>query len=185
VSGKGVPASLFMAMVTGAFKFFAGPLNAPNDVLKNLNAKLVKESSSNLFVTVFYSVFDMKEKTFAYANGGHLPVIHLSQGRDPEFLDTAEGTPLGLMDGEFSGGKTQFVSGDVFLFYTDGITEAMNRKGEMYEKERLLKIAALSKYFSAEDIVKTIEKDVRQFEPKHLQHDDMTIIAVKIKRTLA
>lgn len=104
VSGKGVPASLFMAMVTGAFKFFATAGTKPENVLASLNSKLVKESSSNLFVTMFYLAFDLKKMSVEYSNGGHLPVILLRDKEDGvQFLDVSEGAPLGLMENPYSG----------------------------------------------------------------------------------
>ncbi|MFH1190231.1 MAG: SpoIIE family protein phosphatase [Candidatus Omnitrophota bacterium] len=179
VSGKGVPASLFMAMSVGAFRTFAQPAARPEEVLANMNVKLSKESSSNLFVTVFYSVFDMKSRSLAYANGGHLPVLYIGKESPARFLDVDEGAPLGLMDGPYSGGRMDFGPGGTFIFYTDGVTEAMNSKGDMYGKERLVAVAENNKLLPAGKILDEIEKDVRRFEPGSSQHDDITIVVVK------
>lgn len=181
VSGKGVPASLFMAMVTGEFRFFAMPRVPPQDVLYSLNSRLVKESASNLFVTIFYMIFDMKNNTVAYSNGGHLPVIHLSADeKEVKFLDVSEGTPLGLMEGPYSTNTLNFRKGDIFVLYTDGITEAMNPRGELYGKERLAKSIELHRDAASKILLNAVEKDVRKFEPKSRQHDDMTVIVIKI-----
>jgi Serine phosphatase RsbU, regulator of sigma subunit len=180
VSGKGVPASLFMAMVSGAFKSFALPMAAPEKVLFELNTKLVKESRSNLFVTVFYAIFDLTSKSFKYANGGHLPALYLAKNRTSELLNVKDGTPLGLMDGEYSGSARQFGEGDIFVFYTDGVTEAMNAKGEMYEIGRLTSLVEKYRDSTPEAMLDIIEKDLRKFEPKTTQHDDITFIVVKI-----
>lgn len=180
VSGKGVPASLFMAMSVGAFRSFALPEAPPEVVLANLNSKLVKESSSNLFVTMFYSVFDLKNKKVIYGSGGHLPVLYLSRSGESSFLDVDEGSPLGLMEGAYSGGRAHFGAGDMFVFYTDGVTEAMNAKADMYGRERLLSVAEKHRSLSAGKMVEEIGADVRHFEPKAMQHDDITVIVVKI-----
>ena len=180
VSGKGIPASLFMAMVAGAFKFFAATDINPNDALAGLNAKLVKESSSGLFVTIFYAILDLKNKTIVYANGGHLPGLFLRGKEEPVFLDTTEGMPLGLMECAYSSGKIDIREGDAIVFYTDGVTEAMNRSKEMYGKERLSLIVRENAHLSSEKMLSCIEKDVRKFEPKNDQHDDITIITIKI-----
>lgn len=180
VSGKGVPAALFMAMVTGAFRSFALPGRSPEKVLEELNLKLSKESASNLFVTVFYMIFDMANRSAVFGNGGHLPVLRLPKSGAAQFLDVKEGAPLGLMEGPYSGGEVKFEKGDTFIFYTDGITEAMNQKSDMYGKERLEAVAAKNRALGATALAAAIEKDVRRFEPKSQQHDDMTIIAVKI-----
>ncbi len=180
VSGKGIPASLFMAMVTGAVKFFATPQERPSDVLSMLNSKLIKESSSNLFVTMFYVIFDIKNKKMAYSNGGHLPLMHLSRGKGLEFLDTEVGAPLGLMEGPYSDKEVDIKIGDIFIFYTDGITEAMDARREMYGKERLASVVETHKVLSSKDILSAIERDVRKFEPRSKQHDDMTMVGIKI-----
>lgn len=180
VSGKGVPAALFMAMVVGAFKTFATPAAKPEEVLSHLNSKLEKESSSNLFVTVYYSIFDMKDKVFVYGNGGHLPVLYLDREGRSQFLDVEEGAPLGLMDGSYSGKRINFDKGDTFIYYTDGITEAMNPKSDMYGSQRLLAAAEKARHLPADKLAEAIEKDVRKFEPKSQQHDDITVIVVKI-----
>lgn len=180
VSGKGIPASLFMAMTVGAFKSFALSSAHPEGVLSSLNSKLINESSSNLFVTVFYAIFDFKDMTLSYANGGHLPVLHLPAAEEAQFLDVKDGAPLGLMEGAYSAAKTPFNKNDVFIFYTDGITEAMNQRREMYEKERLTTIAKANRHMTSKQILAAIEKDVRKFEPKSSQHDDMTLIVIKI-----
>jgi sigma-B regulation protein RsbU (phosphoserine phosphatase) len=180
VSGKGVPAALFMAMVVGAFRTFALSGAKPEEVLASLNTKFVKESAHNLFVTVFYSMFDMKAKSFIYGNGGHLPVLYLPKAGEVQFLDVKEGAPIGLMDGPYTGGEIKFDKGDTFIYYTDGITEAMNQKSDMYGKERLQAAVEKSRSLPADKLAEAIEKDVRKFEPKSQQHDDITIIVVKI-----
>lgn len=181
VSGKGIPASLFMAMVSGSFRSFAVPKAEPANVLRELNAKLVKESSSNLFVTLFYAVFDMNQKEVAFANGGHLPMLRLGSAGTAEFFDTSDGMPLGLMEGDYAGGSTFIRAGDIFVFYTDGATEAMNRRGEMFGKERLAESVRKNMQKSASDIVGVIVKTIREFEPAGSQHDDITVIVIKVK----
>ncbi len=180
VSGKGIPASLFMAMVAGSFKSFCKLYRHPGEVLFNLNEKLVEESASNLFVTMFYAIFDMKEMAVTYANGGHLALAHARRNGDIKFLDVKEGMPLGLVQGPYSENRTDFEDGDLFVFYTDGVTEAMNTKSELYGKERLETVIKSKSKLRSKDILEAIEKDVRQFEPKPRQHDDITLIIVKI-----
>lgn len=181
VSGKGVPASLFMAMVMSEFKFFAKSGLGPRNVLGALNTKLARESGSNLFVTMFYMIFDMKNRTVLFSNGGHLPVIHLDQSGKTELLDVTDGTPLGLIDSTYGGKEILFKKGDFFLLYTDGVTEAMNGKRELYGEERLLSVIKKNSSAAPKDLLDAIVKDVRSFEPLSRQHDDMTLIAIKIK----
>ncbi|MCX5666959.1 MAG: CHASE2 domain-containing protein [Candidatus Omnitrophica bacterium] len=181
VSGKGVPASLFMAMVTGKFEFFATPGSKPEDALLNLNTALTQKFSTNLFVTVYYAIFDFRDRTVSYASGGHLPTAYTGPGKGLKFLDVDVGLPLGLMEGPYTGNTVKFDKDDLFVFYTDGITEAMNEKSEMYGKERLAALIESKKGLSPDDLLSAIEKDVRSFEPKAKQHDDITLIIIKIK----
>jgi Serine phosphatase RsbU, regulator of sigma subunit len=180
VSGKGVPASLFMAMVTSEFKFFALPGVLPETVLSGLNAKLAKESSSNLFVTVFYLIFDMKKMTFKFSNGGHLPVIRLNAAGEYEMLDVSDGTPLGMIESNYSGKEAHLSKGDIFVFYTDGVTEAMNSRRELYGADRLIRSIKSSRHLPSKGIIDAVLKDVRYFEPRSTQHDDITLIVIKI-----
>jgi sigma-B regulation protein RsbU (phosphoserine phosphatase) len=181
VSGKGIPASLFMAMVTGKFEFFATPGTKPEAALSDLNAVLTQKSSTNFFVTAYYAIFDFKERTVHYANGGHLPAIYTGPGKELKFLDVAHGFPLGLTKAAYTGNTLKFDKDDLFVFYTDGITEAMNEKSEEYGKERLAALIESKKGLSPEELLRAIEKDVRSFEPKAKQHDDMTLLAIKIR----
>ncbi|KPK96905.1 MAG: hypothetical protein AMJ95_11855 [Omnitrophica WOR_2 bacterium SM23_72] len=180
VSGKGIPASLFMSMVSGAFKFYALPEAPAEKTLDGLNMKLIQDSNAKLFVTMFYAVFDMDKKVAAYANGGHLPVLYMSRNQPPRFLDVEDGLPLGMLEGIYSGGQVKFLPQDTFVFYTDGLTEAVNKKQQMYGQERLLAVAQKNRGRSARDLLDSIEKDVRRFEPKSRQRDDITLIVIKI-----
>jgi adenylate cyclase len=180
VSGKGIPASLFMSVVSGAFKFFALSDAPPDDALHNLNAKLIRDSNANIFVTMFYAIFDVSKRTMAYANGGHLPVLYAGRNSLPRFLDAEEGYPLGMIEGTYSGHQIHFFPQDIFVFYTDGITEAINTKSVMYGQERLLSVVEKYRESNAQDLLDAIEKDVRRFEPKKRQHDDITLIVMKI-----
>lgn len=181
VAGKGIPASLFMAMVFGAFKSFSLSDYRPAQTLSNLNEKLIKESSANLFVTMFYAIFNIQKMTLSFSNGGHLPVLYLACNAEPKFLDVEEGYPLGMLSGIYSNGAMNFSKGDVFVFYTDGITEAMNLKSQRYGQERLLAVVQKNRNLTSQGLLSVIENDVRSFESKERQHDDMTCIVIKVR----
>lgn len=180
VSGKGVPAALFMALVTGAFRTFSALDIRPEEVLERLNAKLIRESASNLFVTMSYMIFDVEGRSAVYGNGGHLPALYLPKRGQAEFLDVTDGAPLGLIEGPYSASRKGFGPGDTFIFYTDGITEAMNARSDMYGRQRLQAVAEKNMGLGAAKLLAAIEKDVRKFEPQNRQHDDMTVIVVRM-----
>jgi len=180
VSGKGIPASLFMTTVSGAFKFFALPEVHPHEALHRLNIKLTRESSTKLFVTMFYAIFDTKNRIMSYSNGGHQPVMYLSKDASARFLDVEEGYPLGLLDSDYSGNQVKFSSGDIFIFSTDGVTDARNMRAHMYGNERFASVVERNRNSSAQDILSAIETDLRGFEPEYKQSDDITCIVLKV-----
>jgi hypothetical protein len=181
VSGKGVPASLFMAKVISEFKFFVSANAEPSLVLRDLNNKLVSESSSNLFVTVLYLVFDMQHRRLTFSNGGHLPGILLKRDvKEIQFLDTAEGAPLGLMEGSYSDGSIALEKGDVLVLYTDGVTEAMDREHRLYGTERLCELVKVNRRRAPEELLGIVRNDVKKFEVGAGQHDDITIMVIRV-----
>ncbi|MBF0216197.1 MAG: CHASE2 domain-containing protein [Candidatus Omnitrophica bacterium] len=176
VSGKGVPAALFMAKVVSLFKTFED-----EDTVKTLttmNNNLVRENASNLFVTLSYAVFDTVGKTLSYAAGGHNPMLYIDRDGAAHWIDSSEGMPLGLMECGFSGSTMPVEPGCVFVLYTDGVTEAMNMKGDMFTDQRLENLVKAMRGKTAAAIVDEIHKKVSEFEGKAPQHDDITVLVV-------
>lgn len=181
VSGKGVPAALFMAKTVSDFRFHSKTQQLPNKVITELNNQVSTESTSGLFVTVYYVVFDMREKLLYVVDAGHLPVIAAHKDGSTEALKVEGGTAIGIMDGvEFARNTVPFNSGDVFLLYTDGVTEAWNRNREDFGEERLKKAVTETKTKTAKEIVDYVLTSVRKFQGKAPQHDDITLIAIKV-----
>ncbi|MBZ0167189.1 MAG: CHASE2 domain-containing protein [Candidatus Omnitrophica bacterium] len=180
VTGKGVPASLFMAMVVGAFKTFAKSKTTPDQTLKLLNEKLTIESRAKLFVTLNYAQFDLQNKKVILANGGHLPVIHVSGDGSYTELDSLEGLPLGMIASGYDHGVTPYKTNDLFIFYTDGIIETENDQKEMYGQERLKALVKGKRYLSASEILCAIKDDYVRFKSRFSREDDITLIVIKI-----
>jgi len=181
VSGKGIPAALYMAKVVSEFKTYAREETASGALLR-LNDRLVSESGSNLFVTVSYIVIDMEKRVLNFSIGGHLPTIMFRDGIEkPRLLDLKEGMPLGLMEGPFTDETIEIKKGDLFILYTDGVTEAMNRKGEMFDEKRLIDTVSKVRGQGTKEIVDAIHKAVSDYEGRMPQHDDITVIAIRIE----
>ncbi len=184
VSGKGVPAALFMAKVISELKFQTRDNISPSSTLFNLNSSLCLDSKTGLFVTLSYAIIDERERKILLSDGGHLPVL-LKKGGSGEIilLKVSGGMPLGVMEEvEFSQREFQLSSGDVLVFYSDGITEAKNIKREEFGEKRL--IETLKKCGAEEkssEILENIEKEIKKFTGKASQHDDITIVVIKIK----
>lgn len=178
VSGKGVPAALYMSEVVSLFRTFAGSGSVVK-TLKDINKRLISESGSNLFVTLTYMVFDTNTNTASFGIAGHLPTMFIKPDGNIEFLDVEEGMPLGLEDGDYSSGKCSYEQGSIFVLYTDGVTEAMNQREEMFGEERFIELAKSLKGRSAQQVAEAIHQAVTDFAGKAEQHDDITVIAVK------
>ncbi|MEA3489975.1 MAG: CHASE2 domain-containing protein [Candidatus Omnitrophota bacterium] len=181
VSGKGVPAALYMARVVSVFKTFAKE-GIPAEVLKNVNDRLVTEGGSNLFVTLTYMVFDLETYKTEFAIGGHLPTLVIEPDGNVDLLDVREGMPLGLIEGDFSEGKKDYKPGSIFVLYTDGVTEAMNKRDEMFGQERIVKLARSLRGRSAKEVVDAVFQAVDDFAGKAKQHDDITVMVIKTGR---
>lgn len=178
VSGKGVPAALYMARVVSIFKTFARH-GSPAAVIRYMNERIVEEGGSSLFVTLAYAVFDTAAKRVTFSMGGHLPTVAVAPDGQVKLLDTEEGPPVGLMSSGFSEHSYDYRPGTLFIFYTDGVTEAMNKREDMFGVERLVEIASRLKGSPASEVVDAVYKAVTDFAGRAPQHDDITIIAVK------
>jgi phosphoserine phosphatase RsbU/P len=182
VSGKGVPAALFMAKTVSEFRLHSKTQNQPDKVLKELNDLISVESTSGLFVTICYLVIDLKEKLMHVVDAGHLPIVITHNDKPTEAIKVEGAMAVGIMDGvEYSQETINFNSGDTFLLYTDGVTEARSIKKEEFEEERLKKAVTEVKSKTAKEIVEHVFKVLRKFQGKAPQHDDITVIAIKIK----
>ncbi|MFC1644043.1 SpoIIE family protein phosphatase, partial [Candidatus Omnitrophota bacterium] len=178
VSGKGVPAALYMARLVSVFTACARE-GTPREVVKHVNDRLVSEGGSNLFVTLTYMVFDTESRTVTFAVGGHPPTILIEPDGNVKLLDVEEGLPLGLVEGGFSEGKWEYKPGSLFVLYTDGVTEAKNTHEEMFTQERLVELVKTFKGLSAEEVIDSIHGAVADFAGKAKQYDDITVMAIK------
>lgn len=183
VSGKGMPAALFMARSVAEFKFCAAATGLdPAETLKRLNNGISEGDSSGLFVTMNYAVIDLKGRKLSLSNGGHMPVLRVRADGSSDQLSPDGGMPIGLVgDVEFGLLQTDLEPGDIFLMYSDGISEARNRKAEDFEMERLTQAVVGARAQNAAGICKTVLTAVEKFVGDAPQHDDMTLFVFKVK----
>jgi serine phosphatase RsbU (regulator of sigma subunit) len=182
-TGKGVPAALVMATTCGMLRAVAqGSHYSPGEVLERVNEALFARIPANMFVTCFYGVLDPKSGSFAYANAGHdLPYVH--RGGDAEEL-RARGMPLGLMPGMGYEEKEMILgAGDSALFYSDGLVEAHNPKGEMFGFPRLRSL--LAEHNDTErSLVDFLMEVLYSFTGEGWeQEDDITLLTLRRTRT--
>ncbi len=183
VSGKGTPAALFMGKTVSEFKFSARDRLDPADVLAKLNNSIASEPTGGLFVTLCYAIFDMRNKKITLSNAGHLPLVVTGTGGQTELLTSEAGMPIGVMEGvEFANVERPILPGECFAFYSDGISEARNRKKEEFSIEALQRVMLKCRDLSAQEILDRSVEDVTKFMGKAEQHDDMTLIVVQASK---
>ena len=174
VSGKGTAAALLMAATRGVLRSLAEASCTPSEVLQRLNQLLVEDLPPARFVTMAYAVLDPAKRTLTLASAGHLQPL-LVHGQDARFLNTEAGLPLGLAVGEYSETEIELKPGCRVVFYSDGITEAVNPDEEEYGQLRL-KEHLLQPGTSGESLL----ANVRSFANGFGLHDDATVITVEM-----
>jgi sigma-B regulation protein RsbU (phosphoserine phosphatase) len=174
VSGKGTAAALLMAATRGVLRSLAEASCTPSEVLQRLNQLLVEDLPPARFVTMAYAVLDPAKRTLTLASAGHLQPL-LVHGQDARFLNTEAGLPLGLAVGEYSETEIELKPGCRVVFYSDGITEAVNPDEEEYGQLRL-KEHLLQPGTSGESLLASVRSFVNGFG----LHDDATVITVEM-----
>lgn len=176
VSGKGTAAALLMSATRGMLRSLAEACSTPGEVLTKLNGLLVDDFPAGKFVTLVYAVLDPATRVVTFANAGHLHPLFID-GNGAQFLDTERGLPLGLSCGDYSETTVALSPGSRLVFYSDGITEAVNADDQEYGLERLAE-HAVSPAASAVSIV----DDVRAFSNGAGVRDDATVVFVGVAR---
>ncbi len=179
VADKGVPAALFMALSRTILRTVALSRTDPAETLVRANEIINHDSQSDLFVTVFYAIWDPENCTLAYANGGHNPPLMLRRNGKARLLP-AKGIALGVLpDIEIEGHTSRLYPGDTLLFYTDGVTEAMNEDYDEFGLERLRMAARAAHEQSAAQMVQAITDAIRDHAGDTPQFDDITLVVMK------
>jgi len=178
VSGKGVPASLFMAVTKTLFRATASNGGTPGEILARLNAEICRDNESCMFVTLFCAILDVRTGQVDYSNGGHNPPYYLHQkGVSP--LENLGGRALGVVkQSSYASGRMVLGPGEALLLYTDGVTEAMNPSETLYSDQRLEQFLGTNRGSSPRQIIGDLIGDVRQFAGGAPQSDDITVLAL-------
>jgi sigma-B regulation protein RsbU (phosphoserine phosphatase) len=180
VSGKGVPASLFMAVTKTLIKAEASRASEPDQILSIVNDKLCLDNDSGMFVTVFLGVLNVRSGVFNYSNGGHNPPYFVRSGGDVEPLPKTEGIALGVMEEIPYGRNTiKIRTGDTLLLYTDGVTEAADKDYKLFDEERLEEVLRHAGSDEPKNLGLHLLDEIRKFANGAEQSDDITILALK------
>ena len=176
VSGKGAPAALFMAMLWSMTRNAIRIQPDPASALRLVNRELISQSSSDMFVSVFYGVLDPVARTFQYANAGHNPPLYRRADGRVEPLP-GQGVVLGILENTAVGeGAVKFRSSEMLLLYTDGATEAINKDLEEFGVKRVSQLLARAR--SPKELVETVKSTVIEHTQPLPLHDDITLLAI-------
>jgi sigma-B regulation protein RsbU (phosphoserine phosphatase) len=180
VSGKGVPAALFMAVTRTLLRAYLQGGDSPGDALSHLNDDLTHNNDYCMFVTVFCLVVHLPSGRCTFANGGHnLPFLVRADGVVVP-LPRTRGAALGVMEGvPIAEGETSLNPGDAVFFYTDGVTEAMNGKGELFGENRTVEELSRGRTMNCTDLLRAVAKAVEAHADGAEQSDDITMVACR------
>jgi sigma-B regulation protein RsbU (phosphoserine phosphatase) len=184
VSGKGVPASLIMAICRSVLRSEAAQSRSPAEVLRKVNRQLYPDIKEDMFISMAYLVIDEVKDTVTLARAGHdAPLLFRHASQTVETIK-----PPGLVVGIDSGSvfdrltndfNVPMERGDCLVLYTDGVTEALNANGDEFGPERMIESVRASASEGVRAIVSRVNEDVRTFAGSHPQHDDITLIAIR------
>jgi phosphoserine phosphatase RsbU/P len=179
VAGKGAPAALYGALSSGVIRTRAGRKYPPGQMLELVNKTLFQRPIEGQYVAVTYAVYDPKNTTIALSNSG-LPYPLLVRAGQPSFIDVG-GVPLGLFpDSRYEETSLQLQTGDVLVFYSDGVVEMRNDSGEEFGLKRLAETVRSSCEKSPEEIVKSVSASLAEFIGRVRPQDDRTMIVIRM-----
>jgi serine phosphatase RsbU (regulator of sigma subunit) len=181
VSGKGVPASLLMAVTRSLFRSFSSRIDDPGEIISQVNNAMSEMNENSMFVTLFVGVLDLHTGNLTYSNAGHCAPVLL--GGEPTFLAVDANIPVGVMsEWQFSSQQTTINPGQTVFLYTDGLTEAENANLEQFGEERMLKVLGQSDT-APRPLVENILQTVKTFVGTTDQSDDLTMLAIHFAKT--
>jgi sigma-B regulation protein RsbU (phosphoserine phosphatase) len=179
VSGKGVPAALFMAMTKTMIKAAARLLVEPEYILADVNREIARNNPSLTFVTVFLGVLDLNSGNLTYTCAGHNPQLFIGQRGNTVLLGDAQCPAIGLDEAfQYRQASAQLRHKDGLLLFTDGVTEAQNEKNRLFSQEALMNTVALTADVAPKERVMAILSRIREFTGSRPLDDDMTLLAL-------
>ena len=180
VSGKGIPASIFMAVSRTLIRATGIRGGSPAECLEYSNKLLAKESVNCMFVTVFYGIYDLNTGDISYCNAGHNPPYILKKDGQVEELPMSEDMMLGVFDEyTFTNATLHLDKGDALFMFTDGVNEAMDIEFNQFGDDRLRQNLTTNASNSCQQLINAVKADVSSFVGEAEQSDDITMLAIK------
>jgi len=180
VSGKGVPAALFMMITKTLMKNEALQQLSPQEVMLKVNAILALDNDSSMFATVFCGTLDTETGILEFSNAGHNPPVLCRKGIQIDFMQVDHGFVLGPMAGaKFALQSVQLQPGDMLFTYTDGVTEAMNAQKQLFSEKRLVEFLSPKTDSDVTGLVQSLRTEIKLFVQDEPQSDDITMLALR------
>jgi len=180
VTDKGMSAALFMALTRSIVRACLDQLSSPSEAITRANRLICTDSTINMPVTLFYCLLDPSQGEIIYVNGGHNPPLHYQSKADHFIELTITGMFLGFeCDVIYEQRSQKINSGDFIVFYTDGVTDAINKDQAMFGKERFLSVIKEKRYSSALDILAAVTQSIQEFSGSIAPYDDITLLIAK------
>lgn len=182
VADKGVPAALFMVITKVLVKICAQGNPSPADMMSRINEILGQDNPNAMFVTLVIGIYNVNSGELRYANGGHNPPIFIDSGKGPYFKKDLSGPVVGAIPGiSYKEISTSLEPGQSIFLYTDGVTEAMNERDELFSDGRLLEEYSARQHKSVEEIIVGILEEVRSHAGTAPQSDDIAMMMIRRK----
>ncbi len=188
VSGKGVPGSLVMTMIRTALRTEAKNAESAADTLRRVNRFVMGDIKKGMFVTVFYAILNSRTRSLNFASAGHNPMILYRPSTKKTYYLNPKGFPVGislndekLFDNSITDDSIRLSKGDIVVIYTDGVTEAMNSRRELFGEERLLQVIRNYGHLPADEFVAKLKAEITSFTEGQVQNDDISLVVIKEK----
>ncbi len=186
VSGKGLPAAIYMTLTKGALQAYAEDEPSPRKVLSRINSIVYRSVARGTFISMIYAVMDTRTRKVRFARAGHNPLVFFSTDNDSAKLFTPNGLALGLDNGDkfdptLEEMEITLKPGDVLVFYTDGFSEAMDSRSNEFGECRLVELIEATRHLPVNEMLEKIESGIKKFVGNAPQHDDMTMVAIRVK----
>ena len=182
VSGKGVPASLFMAQATRLFRTLAAQNMMPAEIATRMNDALSENNERGMFVTMFLGLVHLDTGRLDFCNAGHNPPVIFDEKSQGTFLEMEPNAPIGLWpELEFQGEFIENIKGRPVFVYTDGLNEAENRQQEQFGEERMLAFLHVAHFHDARELVENLKTQVESYRDGAEPNDDMTMLCFKVE----
>ncbi|WP_170864256.1 PP2C family protein-serine/threonine phosphatase [Fodinibius roseus] len=187
VSGKGIQAAFYMTFVKGILHSLCREIESPAELLKKTNRIFCENANRGVFISLVYGIIDLDKQEFYFARAGHNPILHVDTrtGKVNELRPSGLGIGLATgspFDDSIEEITLKLSSDDLLILYTDGIVEALNENHTFYGSHRFNNLLARQENVSAADILDTVAKDVNSYIGHAKQHDDMTMVVMKMKK---